>query len=109
MIMIQRLALVLDFGITFCLDAFIRSYPNTSKVSPARSLSITGWACLLSASAIGIWGVIWFLAVPEDRFWVLEIPRGFIWKLIKLATLSCIAALSTCITIFYSGAMSAVS
>ncbi|KAG9567387.1 glycosyltransferase family 90 protein, partial [Aureobasidium melanogenum] len=99
MIMIQRLALVLDFGITFCLDAFIRSYPNTSKVSPARSLSITGWACLLSASAIGIWGVIWFLAVPEDRFWVLEIPRGFIWKLIKLATLSCIAALSTCITV----------
>ncbi|KAG9706090.1 hypothetical protein KCU73_g17814, partial [Aureobasidium melanogenum] len=55
-----------------------------------------------SASAIGIWGVIWFLAVPEDRFWVLEIPRGFIWKLIKLATLCCIAALSICITIFYS-------
>ncbi|KAH0351112.1 glycosyltransferase family 90 protein, partial [Aureobasidium melanogenum] len=109
MIMIQRLALVLDFCISFCLDALLRSYPNTGKASPARSLSITGWACLLSASAIGIWGVIWFLAVPEDRFWVLEIPRGFIWKLIKLATLCCIAALSTCITIFYSGAMSAIS
>ncbi|KAH0413758.1 glycosyltransferase family 90 protein, partial [Aureobasidium melanogenum] len=109
MIMIQRLALVLDFCISFCLDALIRSYPNTSKVSPARSLSITGWACLLSASAIGIWGVIWFIAVPEDRFWVLEMPRGFIWRSIKLATLSCIAALSTCITIFYSGAMSAIS
>ncbi|KAG9690105.1 glycosyltransferase family 90 protein, partial [Aureobasidium melanogenum] len=99
MIMIQRLALVLDFCISFCLDALIRSYPNTGKASPARSLSTTGWACLLSASAIGIWGVIWFLAVPEDRFWVLEIPRGFIWKLIKLATLFCIAALSTCITV----------
>lgn len=99
MIMIQRLALVPDFCISFCLDALIRSYPNTAKASSARSLSITGWACLLSASAIGIWGVIWFLAVPEDRFWVLEIPRGFIWKLIKLATLCCIAALSICITV----------
>ncbi|KAI4761993.1 hypothetical protein E4T52_05831 [Aureobasidium sp. EXF-3400] len=99
MIMIQRLALVLDFCISFCLDALIRSYPNTSRASSARSLSITGWVCLLSASAIGIWGVIWFLAVPEDRFWVLEIPRGFIWKLIKLATLCCIAVLSICITV----------
>jgi hypothetical protein len=85
MITIQRLALVLDLCISFCLDALIRSYPNTGKTSPARSLSITGWACLLSASAIGIWGVIWFLAVPEDRFWVLEIPRGFIWRVVKLA------------------------
>ena len=99
MITIQRLALILDFCITFCLDALIRSYPNTGKTSPARSLRITGWACLLSASAIGIWGVIWFLAVPEDRFWVLEIPRGFIWRVAKLAILSCIAALSTCITV----------
>jgi hypothetical protein len=98
-ITIQRLALVLDFCISFCLDALIRSYPNTGKTSPARSLSITGWACLLSASAIGIWGVIWFLAVPEDRFWVLEIPRGFIWRVVKLAILSCIAALSFCITV----------
>lgn len=99
MITIQRLALILDFCIFFCLDALIRSYPHTGKISPARSLSITGWACLLSASAIGIWGVIWFLAVPEDRFWVLEIPRGFIWRVIKLAILSCIAALSICITV----------
>jgi hypothetical protein len=99
MITIQRLALVLDFCISFCLDALVRSYPNTGKTSPARSLSIAGWACLLSASAIGIWGVIWFLAVPEDRFWVLEIPRGFIWRVVKLAILSCIAALSTCITV----------
>lgn len=99
MITIQRLALILDFCIFFCLDALIRSYPDTGKISPARSLSITGWACLLSASAIGIWGVIWFLAVPEDRFWVLEIPRGFIWRVVKLAMLSCIAALSTCIIV----------
>lgn len=99
MITIQRLALILDFCIFFCLDALIRSYPNTGKISPAKSLSITGWACLLSASAIGIWGVIWFLAVPEDRFWVLEIPRGFIWRVVKLAILSCIAAVSTCITV----------
>jgi hypothetical protein len=98
-ITIQRLALVLDFCISFCLDVLIRSYPNTGKTSAARSLSITGWACLLSASAIGAWGVIWFLAVPEDRFWVLEIPRGFIWRVVKLAILSCIAALSFCITV----------
>lgn len=99
MITIQRLALVLDFCISYCLDSLLRSYPNTGKTSPAKSLSITGWACLLSASAIGIWGVIWFFAVPEDRFWVLEIPRGFIWQLVKLAMLCCIAALSTCITV----------
>jgi hypothetical protein len=99
MITIQRLAWVLDFCISFCLDALIRSYPNTGKTSPARSLSITGWACLLSASAIGVWGVIWFLVLPEDRFWLLEIPRGFIWRVIKLAILSCIAALSICITV----------
>ncbi|KAI4719099.1 hypothetical protein E4T48_04662 [Aureobasidium sp. EXF-10727] len=109
MITIQRLALALDFCISLCLDVLVRSFPNTGKASPARSMSITGWACLLSASAVGIWGVIWFLAVPEDRFWVLEIPRGFIWQLIKLAVLCCIAALSTCITIFYSGAISAIS
>ncbi|KAI5258805.1 hypothetical protein E4T42_00390 [Aureobasidium subglaciale] len=109
MITIQRIALALDFSISFCLDVLIRSYPNTGKTSPARSLSIVGWACLLSASAIGVWGLIWFLAVPEDRFWVLEIPRGFVWRTIKLAVLCCTVALSTCITIFYSGIISAVS
>ncbi|THX20996.1 hypothetical protein D6D17_00315 [Aureobasidium pullulans] len=109
MITIQRIALVLDFCISFCLDALVRSYSTSGRSSPAKSLSIIGWACLLSASAIGMWGVIWFFAVPEDRFWVLEIPQGFIWRLIKLAALCCIAALSSCITIFYSGAMSTTS
>lgn len=97
--LIQRLALFLDFSVVFCSDYLIRSYASSPKSSPAKSLTIIGWACLSSASAIGVWGIIWFLAVPEDRFWVLEIPRGFVWRLIKLTVICCIAALSACITV----------
>lgn len=99
MTIIQYLAFILDFCIAFSLDTLIRPYATSAKSSPVKPLSIIGWACLFSASAIGIWGVIWFIAVPEDRFWVLEIPQGFIWRLIKLAVLCCITALSTCLTV----------
>jgi hypothetical protein len=98
-ITIQYAALALDFSITFCLDALIRSPSISARATPAKSMKIPGCAFLVCALAISIWGVIWFIAVPEDRFWLLEIPQGFVWRLIKLSLLCCITVVSACVTV----------
>jgi len=43
---------------------------------------------------LGFEGFIWFLAVPEDRHWILMIPPKFIWSAIKIDVLACLLFLS---------------
>lgn len=41
-------------------------------------------------------GVIFYVLAPDDRNWMISIPKGFSWGVIKLNIICFILALSTC-------------
>lgn len=44
-------------------------------------------------------GVIYFLASPDDRPWVLSLPAGFVPSIITISLLGCVVAWSVCLCV----------
>lgn len=101
---LQNIGVFADVVIVFCVLALMYDIGTRTRTpSSSQFLHLLSAAFMTTIVIIGLVGVIWFIAVQEDRIWTITITTEFLSAALGLNILMCIMAVSFLVSLGHFG------